>query len=485
MGLLRVTLNQVLHEFKNSLHSVDVRAAVSKSNSSWQSALLGIRLSTRPVEEVQSKHLDLARRFGKRQIEQFAILMQAFPFSELEGILRSINGGMIEIEKAQVVFPRSLSKGVNGMSCETDRPPLDELTGQTQRHQELLQHWEGKEWPGIFFATGEKSPLFSQPDIMRATRVKLGFSSAEELASTFLEFKEIFRHRLDFFIHVEMPAKILDVTVIGQTVKVAVTTENQLRNFHIFVKQEDPEGKLRQHQELRLELEKEGERFTLWKAKGDLESANKEDIISCTFTHENGFELDEERGRLWNFMPASEVNPLLECVKQFRDISALAQQLERPYETSKTKQGKSQQDIFQESIALLLSLAGFHSIDLGRDDKLRHPLTNVERATLDILAYHRNSNLMVLGACTITTPKNEDFDKLLHAKAILTRHFPSYSKIKFVPVLFSGQENEVAAHGEIKVLNPSKLATVRMMIENGEEERFLRFLSSSFLDQDI
>ena len=476
MGYIQVKLNQVLSEFKECLHSVDVRAAVSKSDSGWQSVLMGIRVSTRSVEEVQNRHLKLEKQFGKRRIEQVGILLQASPFSELEGIMRALNQGMIEIEREKVVFPRKLLKVVSGVSHNVERSPLDELTGRVERYREFLQPWEDDiEWPGIYFSTGEKSPVFSQLDITRAIRAKLGASSVEELVSNFFEFKE-FRHSLDVFIHIDMPAKILEVKSIGQTIEVELTTENHLRNFHLFMKREDHQGRPQQHQELRLELVRSDDRFSIWNAKGDLDSANKDDVIFCTLTHENGFELDEKNGRIWQFMPVPEVNPLLECVKQFRDMNILAQQIERPYETAKKKQQEGPQDMFQESITFLLSLAGFQAIDLGRDDKLRHPDSEVDRATLDILAYHKDSNILLLGACIITTPRNEDFDKLLHAKAILSRRFSAHSNIRIVTVLFSGQENEVESQGEVKILTSGKLAILRRLIENGEEERFIRFL---------
>src|SRR2546426_471496 len=138
MGIIQVKLNQVLAEFKDSLHSVDIRTAVNKSGSDWQSALMGIRISQRSVEEVQSRHLELEKQFGKRRVDSFAILLQAFPFDEFEKITQGLNGGLVEIEGEKVVFPRKLIKVVSGTSHELARPPWDDLAGSVSRHQELL-----------------------------------------------------------------------------------------------------------------------------------------------------------------------------------------------------------------------------------------------------------------------------------------------------------------------------------------------------------
>lgn len=161
------------------------------------------------------------------------------------------------------------------------------------------------------------------------------------------------------------------------------------------------------------------------------------------------------------------------------------QQIERPYETEKRKLTEGPQDAFQKSVGRLLNLAGFQAIDLEREDQLRHPETNVERATIDILAYHPGRKILLLGACTISPPKAEDFDKLLHAKAILGPMFSIESFLRVTPVLFSGQENvspvkpELAAQG-LRVLNASELTVLRKLVEKAEEERFVHFLESPF-----
>lgn len=472
MNVLPVPLEQVVSGLRPSLHSIDIRAAVSRLNSGWQSALTGLRISPRPVEAVKQRYIELEGRFGKRQTESFKVLLQAFPLTELDRILSELARGSTAVEGEQIPF--------------SGERRFDGRQGWIQRYHQLVRPWEEESWPAAYYSAGKMSAAYHQPEIIAAIRGSLGLASVEEMVDAFLGVRGSSTHDVDVFIHIQMPARIRTLKAVGRAIEVHVVAENSLRCLQLFLSRKDSRGTtLLEHQELGLEQVGSDGLFNLLRAKGQLSSVNGDDLISCVLTHESQLEIDEETGGLRKFMPAVERNPLLECLEKFWNMEKLYQQIERPYETGTRKVRERPQDAFQKSVARLLNLAGFQAIDLEREDQLRHPETNVGRATIDILAYHPGHKILLLGACTINPPKAEDFEKLLHAKAILGSMFSSESPMRLTPVLFSGQENVSPFKGEattqgLRILNAGDLAVFCRLVESGEEERFLHFLESPF-----
>lgn len=470
MSVVQVSLGQVIEQLGQSFHSLDLRAAVTKSASGWQRVLTGIRISPRPVEAVKKHYAELEANFGERAIDVFRVLLQAVPFTELGAISDSLRQARITVEGEQIALSQSWS--------------FDALQGRIERHHQLIPSSDGEAWPAFYWSGGDRSAVYHQQDVTTAIRGRLGLRSVEELIDAFLELKGSSSFALDSFVYVEMPAKIVSVKAVGQTVEVRLTAEKNLTGLHLFLSRRTPNAiTLAQHQELELTPVGNGGLYSLFQARASLNSPGHDDFISCVLTQDGIPELDEETGRFRQFMPRAEKNPLLECLKQFLDVSRLYKQIERPYTTSVKSYQKGPQDAFQKSVARLLSLAGFQVIDLERQDKLRDSETKVERATVDILAYHEERKILVLGACTISPPKAEDFDKLLHVQAILARLFSQDSPLRLIPVLCSGQENSSPFKGDaasqgLRMLNAGELAILGKLIESGNEDRFYQFLES-------
>ncbi|MGH2376823.1 MAG: hypothetical protein ACRDIC_25610 [bacterium] len=466
-----MTLEQVISGLAQSLHSIDIRAAVKKSDSGWKSVLTAIRISARSIEDVKQRYAELQKRFGRRQTELLKVLVYVCPFTEFGNILNDLAEGKIMLEGEQIFLPTKLVS--------------HRLEGRVERFQQFVRPWHQQDRASFYCFTGERSEVYHQRDVTAAVRGSLGLSSVEEMVDTFLEVRGSSNHILDLFILVEMPARIKSLTAVGQAVEIQVEAEGTLRDLHVVLSRYDSRGTtILEKKTLDLEeLEQVGKHmvFALSRVKASLNSANKDDIISCLLTHENMPELDEVRARLKALMPLEEKNPLLESLRQFWDMENFYQQLERPYETAPKRVDVQPQDAFQKSVSRVLSLAGFHAIDLERDDRMYHPQTKVERATIDIVAYHPECKILLLGACTINVPKAEDYDKLLHATAILKGLFADESSVHLVPVLFSGQENvptlreEAAAQG-LRILNVHQITVLRKLVEKGEEERFVSFL---------
>jgi hypothetical protein len=124
----------------------------------------------------------------------------------------------------------------------------------------------------------------------------------------------------------------------------------------------------------------------------------------------------------------------------------------------------------------LLTLAGFQAIDLGEEEVIRGKSKEVVRGTLDIVAYYHPLKLLVLGACTLTPPKQDDIHRLLETCAILRNSFPENTSIRLVPTIFSAQESEGISHPKVRILNSNKLSNLWTLVEEGNETTFLHAL---------
>lgn len=468
MAVVKVGLDQVLAGLKGSLHTIDVRSAVKKVDSGWAHVLTGIRISARSVEAVKQRYIELEKKFGRKQTSRFRILWEVLPITELDRISSELASNALTVEQEQLRLHHSTN--------------FRDLKSWVERRYPFVKPWTSEHWPGLYCFSGDSSPVAEE--LTADIRSTVGLRSVNEMLDAFLEVSNSGRHRLDLFVHVEMPARISNVIWVGQTVHVEVTAEENLRNLHLFLCRYDSNGTTPiANIELPLDAATQTDRFILSQTTVALESATDQDIVSCILTHEIVPELDEVTGRLRDFMPPQEKNPLLECLKQFWDMEKLYQQVQRPYELSTHRVEVRPQLAFQKSVARLLNLAGFQAVDLERDDKMYHPETNVERATIDVLAYHKDSRILVLGACTIYVPKTEDYDKLLHATTVLGKLFPKDSLVRLVPVLFAAQENVSPFRGEVaqmgmRLMNVHELTVLRKLIEKGDEDRFIYFLTS-------
>jgi hypothetical protein len=163
-------------------------------------------------------------------------------------------------------------------------------------------------------------------------------------------------------------------------------------------------------------------------------------------------------------------------------MNEFSDRLERAYDKPSGKKDYNAQHVFQEAVAHLLTLAGFQTIDLGRDEFIRGNGSKVHRGTLDILAYHAGSKTMILGACTINPPKTEDIQGVLEIMSILRGKFPGDTQIHFVPMVFSIQEQEPLSHEDVRILNARKIRKLRTLIDSGQENLFIQSFQWSFQD---
>lgn len=314
-------------------------------------------------------------------------------------------------------------------------------------------------------------------------RAETGMSSPEALIKAYLEVPDFSGQPGAVFIQIETPAMITGTRPRGASISFDIVAASHVHGVRLFATKRSTDG-LRIERHVEVSLKPQGQQLGLSILGGEtsLGALSPEDIIECVLTHPEVPELDEIVRRVRDVLPTAELNPLLVCLSRFWNVAELFRNLERPYLAPRRKVELGPQRVFQARISHVLTLAGFQAIDLGEDEVIRAPETKVEIATADILAYHAESKLLVVGACTIGLPKSEDYEKVIQAAALLTAELPEHSAVVIVPVLFSGQKLDLSilaktASPHLRVIGPQEIGELRALIERGALERFRAYLT--------
>lgn len=469
MGVVQVSLEQVLSALKESLQSIDLRAAVIHAGN-YENVFTGIRVSSRSASEVEDRHRRLLESLGPGEAGSFEVLYGALPFSCIDEVLQELQQGTLTIADKKI----SLSRGINVSS---------ELRGDIQRNHGLVRHW-GSVPNSAFLSSRQLDIPKDRSGLLADIRRVLGVRSVGGSIDAFLELNDAGRSSVHFFTYVEMPARITHVSLAGRTLKTEIAVDKRFGRLRLCANlYASSGGRLLESQFPDFQLVSDHGPSLQFRTEAVFGSIHDSDFLECVLTHEQLPEIDEVNGRALELMQAEERNPLLESLRKFWDINKLYEQAVQPFLTKRTKVDVGPQDVFQKAIARLLNLAGFQAIDLERQDRIYHAETKVERATLDLLAYHPSEKILLLGACTIGVPKTEDYEKLLHAREIFKASLTPEIPIYIAPVLFTMQENvspfrtDMATAG-LHMLNTRDLEALTRLIDAGKEVKFIYFFKS-------
>lgn len=462
-----MALTLLLNVLGDCFQSIDIRCAVMRGPIEWLNVLTTIRISARPPESVLKRYQELESGGQRRIAGPFRILWQVFPFDRLKEVLEEFGSAQLRVEGEVVRLPEQIL--------------ADEIRRQFEHAPSLIASWNGNRWPATFyFPSSTRTTHFSDPEIYAGVK-RSGWGSAEEMAAHFLglNHQHLGSTTIPVGVSVEMPAAI-EIRAASDTLPdIIVRTVPKLRNFNLYLRT-DRDGR----KPFVLPLEEIGRDgiWTLYRNSLKLDQLELDDTFSCTLSHDVVPVLDEVSGCFRNFIPVPYLNPLLFFVRQFWDMQRFRDRLELPFNASPKRRDHNAQHVFQESVAQLLTLAGFQTIDLGKEEFIKGEGTEVQRGTLDILAYHASSKAMILGACTITPPEAKDIQGVIEVMSILRKRLPPDAQVLLAPIIFSVQEQEHPNHEEVRIFNSRKIRKLRALLENGQEDQFIRSFQWPYQD---
>jgi hypothetical protein len=274
MAANQLTLGYLLKVLGNSLHSVDLRAAVVRSGGAELPLFTGIRLSARSPEEVVGHYAELDGRMVGRETPRLRIIWEALPFENVHWVLNQLSLGILQIGGREL----PLSKGI---AAET-------LTGRVTRNHLDVRVWDDSPSAAYFSASSlesEKlSALWYDPDISMSVQSASGLESQDEMVDAFLEISGPNRLAINFFCYVEMPGWIEAVTLKGNSLEAEVLAAYRLRNVRFIATVSAPgQGSLSNRAVLLEEVARDS-KYRRLRGEARLDQTATQGIASCVLT---------------------------------------------------------------------------------------------------------------------------------------------------------------------------------------------------------
>lgn len=137
---------------------------------------------------------------------------------------------------------------------------------------------------------------------------------------------------------------------------------------------------------------------------------------------------------------------------------------------------------FELHVAWLLGCFGLSTAVLGEYEHIVAPETKVRRGSVDILAASQRHKRLMLVACTIGPPKEDDFTNLLNTAEIIAREVFVRTAVSVQPLVCTGvrgfaqYKDIVEGLSGLPILDADRLELSLKLLMAGRERDFFSFL---------
>jgi hypothetical protein len=177
-------------------------------------------------------------------------------------------------------------------------------------------------------------------------------------------------------------------------------------------------------------------------------------------------------------LPKEETNPLWWILQTFCSIERFEAELTAP--TAPKTQAEREQRSFERYVAWLLSLYGYSPIVLGEFEYLRAGISKVRLGSVDIVAYHKGRNRVLLCSCTMGAPEERDYGNLVTVRSDLQSRMNQDASFAFELAIISCAAQCVApphysaTASHVALLDRGDLKDSIRWLQSGEDSAFFR-----------
>jgi hypothetical protein len=208
-----------------------------------------------------------------------------------------------------------------------------------------------------------------------------------------------------------------------------------------------------------------------------LPQVEDDDWAEVQLLHPDLGQLCQESNSVRQLIPPAQRNVLFEALKSFCSEAQFLSLVVRPFDKKAPRLKESA--AFELRVAWLLGLLGLSTIVLGEYEHIVAPTTGVRRGSVDILAASQREAKLVLVACTIGPPKDEDFANLQTTAEILDRELFSEASVRIVPLVCTCAPGyPVESAGGVPVLDADRLDLALRLVKAGREHDVLSFMEN-------
>lgn len=432
----KIAVSDIIDCMKNAYKSIDLRIAAGKEDDKWHNGLTVIRFSYQDKKNVENKIKEIESRIGEVKTGNFFISHHIFAFNELEELLSQFRSGKINLEDTEIDLGRriNLLSQKNHFSSHRLTRKLDE-------------------WPVLEVFDGRHSEIFEKAE--KEIR-SLGFTdNIYDPVNEWLEMRN-FGGSTTVNIVVSAPfyAIIKNVDFDGQTAEVEIKLHENLNDLilHLLLRKEDYYGAIKVISSFNIdknEIRELNGNFKLWEKKVELPSATADDFLIIKLAQKELGEVDSFSKPINDFIKIKEpaMLPFFTTFLRFCGEKDFIKHLTQPHEVEiKGIKGIPPQHVFERAVSWLLNLSGFPSVKLDEYEKLRG--RKVEHGSVDILAYNKNKNQLLLVNCTLGIPKPNEIDSYNSVKTVLYDELFKGTSLQIIPISFSAKR-EISAMKEV------------------------------------
>jgi hypothetical protein len=179
-----------------------------------------------------------------------------------------------------------------------------------------------------------------------------------------------------------------------------------------------------------------------------------------------------------DILPKEETNSLWWILQAFCPIERFESELTAP--TPQKTQAEREQRSFERYVAWLLSLFGYCPIVLGEFEYLHVGISKVRLGSVDIIAYHKERNRVLLCSCTMGAPEERDYGNLVTVRSDLQSRINQDVSFIFELAIISCAAQCVAprhystAASHVALLDRGDLKDSIRWLQSGEDSAFFR-----------
>lgn len=428
-----VRLSDLLDTFANTYAAIDIRTATVRHEEDWINSVTVIRLTYETRLDVKNRFNAIQKSFGEIRTNDFGIWLDCREISEWEELCNEFRGGRFQVE---------------GLAVNLARSPIDlaNSTGRLTIHHGQLR--ESNHWPSVETSWHQRSGSESIPYgkapaelpsaefICRQVEL-LGFTSPYEAMASVMELNIESNRPPEFDVYLAVPvfAKVSDLKYVPGVPELAVTVSHH-RKFPSFSC--NIVSKAGRSLTSRLpvpDFADHGDGVIVASEARVHRDISQDEHVEVALAATGTGEIHRAIYKVEDLLPAGHSTPLLAALSHFCSVQNFATMLLHPH-AQKAKQTKPQGQ-FEQHVGWLLSCSGYSSVILGEFERLAHPETQVEIASVDSLAFDQAARQMLVVGCTIKAPKEEDLSNLLRARTELAESI-SDQVDELVALIFTG-----------------------------------------------
>ncbi len=476
MGV-RASVKEMVETFGETYRAIDIRTAAIREGEAWVNALTVVRVTYEEPEVAAERLRRLEQMHGKVEAKRFRVVMCARPFSELKDFCGEVARGVLPVGSVEIKLRQALA-------LEDQRNQLDAFSGD-------IRPFDGADWPNLRLHIGPHQRTELIDEVLARQVSALGYPDAYEAINVLCEVNVRLGQSYGYDLYLSLPVfiRVLDARLAPpeKRLYIVVKRHNKLGDIKGIVLlrgRRTVAGQPYKARSMINSFSRSEEGSPIETASGSAELAEIEaaDWVDVRLMHSEFGEVDGYFSReVGSLIPVAERNVLFEALRRFCPDAELDGLLVRPHEVEPQKLNQSA--AFELHVAWVLGLFGLSTVVLGKYEHIVAPGTRVQRASVDILAAGQKSKTLLVVACTLGTPKEEDFGNLANVREILAREVFAETTVRILPVVFtaaSGCPSYKEVDGIfnfIPIIDADGLDALLALLRAGQERRFFEFLN--------